>query len=366
MPFFERFSGGIQLEDSTSADSTIIRDSRLTQSRDYWRNSWVWNVTTGEHRKTIDFLENENGLIPEFDWTTTPDTTHTIEIFNKWSPLQIHDAINEAIREGFPSFFDIVIDETLVLETNKMQYDLVTSVGGRGTLSNAYRIKNVWIETTGSGATYEAVAGAGFLNSRLTADGVSFTASGDTDWRVSVYEGTQAGQTMEVTAGDSAGNLTLGTNLNGVPDTTTRFRLWNQNEQLYAWQPITDVGFDAKDWPNTMYMGSRHTAQSGMRLRIQYAAEPQEISSDTASTVVPRKYIQHYVLSKLMGQQTYDNRKDRERWGNAQERQMLMADRYKLEHSFDLPDQTIWTEEDYASAGGGPGELPDPLNWWGD
>ena len=364
MPFFERFSGGIVLEDSTSADSTIIRDSRLTMSRDYWNNAWVWNVNTGEHRRVVDFIENENGMVAEYDWVTTPDTTHTIEIFNKWSPIQIHDSINEAIREGFPAFFDVIIDESIVLEEDKLEYDLVTSVGGRGTLSNAYRIKNIWIEQTGSGGQHEATAGVGFATSRLTDSGATFTASGDTDWRVAIYAGTGAGQTSEVSSADSDGNITLATALNAAPDTTTKFRIWNQNKQVYTWRPLSAITFDAKDWPNTMYLHNRYASLYGLRFRIQYIAEPQELTSDTSSTVVPRKYIQHYALSKLMEQKTYDNRRDRNRWDDASNKQLELAERHKMSHAFDLPDQQLWTEEDY-SLGGGPGEIDDPLDWWG-
>ena len=278
MPFFERFSGGIVLEDSTSADSTIIRDSRLTQSRDYWNSAWVWNVNTGEHRMNIDFLENENGMIPEFEWVTSPTTSHTIEIFNKWSPLQIHDAINEAIREGFPAFFDVVMDESIVLEANKLEYDLVTSVGGRGVLSNAYRIKNIWIEQPAKGSSHTASAGAGFATSRLTDSDATFTANGDTEWRVSTFDGVQSGQTVEVASADSDGNITLGTSLNGTPDSTTKFRVWNQVDQIYTWQLLSAIEFDAKDWPNTMYLKNRYSGLYGMLFRIQF------ISGSTTKT----------------------------------------------------------------------------------
>ena len=229
---------------------------------------------------------------------------------------------------------------------------------------SAYRIKNIWLEQPARGTSHTASAGAGFDASRLTDSDVSFTANGDTDWRVSTFDGVQSGQTMEVSSADSDGNITLGTALSGTPDSTTKFRVWNQVDQVYTWQLLSAIGFDAKDWPNTMYLKNRYAGSVGMRFRIQFIGEPQELVADSGSTVVPRKYIQHYALGKLMGQQTYDNRRDRERWSAASALQSGLAQQYKAEHSFNLPDQTLWQEEDF-SLGSGSGEQADPLNGWG-
>ena len=107
MPAFRRFPTGFTIQDTgesgsnSASDSTGIRDARLTQERDYWINTWVYNVSTEETRLTLDFLQESNTLIPEYDWTTSPTTAHSIEIFSIYSPQPIHEITYSTILQLF-------------------------------------------------------------------------------------------------------------------------------------------------------------------------------------------------------------------------------------------------------------------------
>ena len=361
MPFFKRFPAGIQATASSDLDSTFFQDVRLTQRRDFWKNMWLYNVSNDEYRRIADFRQEQQRLIPEFEFTTTPATTDIFEIHSIYTPEEIHNAIDDAIREAFPVFFDVVMDETLVYEQDKLVYDLITSVGGRGTLSNPLRIKKIWIEQTTSGTTHTATGGAAGTISDTDA---TFTAV-DTMWRVSIYGGTGSGQTQEIDTGDSNGLLTPAANWTTIPDTTSKFRVWEALKEQVDWHEISSVRFDAKDYPTNMYMQQRAPAWFGMRFRIQYIGEPQVFTNDTSPvTVVPTKYIKHYAMGLLLDKRGRTHPSDQNKYAELADREMQKAQQYKADHGFDLPDQTWWQEEDPGMQWGAYWEIDDPLGWF--
>jgi len=366
MPFFKRFPNGIAVQDTATSginsatDSTAVRDSRLTQGRDYWNNGWMYDVNSGEVRLIVDFREHEKALIPEYDFTTAPDTATTIEIFNIHTPDEIHLAINDGITNAFPSFFNVETYENIILEEDKLEYDFVSDTGGGvGLLTNPYRIKNMAIERTGSGQTFqpESATSTTIVNSTLDLSDI------DSDWSVGVYAGKGAGQYAVVSSVDTAtGTITVPA-MTLTLDTTSKVRLWERAKELYSWDYITAVEFDAKDYPNKFRLLERYPDKVGLRFRIQYVQEPQALSSDTASTTVPAEYIKHAAIAKLLRSRARSKPGDADKYVGLAGQEQQDAERFKLDHAFDLPDQTLWTEEDFSSRRGDFFEIDNPLDW---
>src|SRR3990167_6446349 len=141
MPFFRRFPSGITVQDSATSglssgsDSAGIRDSRLNQPREYWKNTWIYDPVQAEQRKVIDFIRDAKKLLVEFPLTVAPTTATAIEIFSIHTPEEIHLAINDAITDAFPAFYDVVTYENMVVEEDKLEYELATNnTDGRGVL----------------------------------------------------------------------------------------------------------------------------------------------------------------------------------------------------------------------------------------
>lgn len=367
MPFFRRFPSGIAVQDTTesglkdASDSTGIRDSRLTQHRNFWLKTWVYDVSNDTMRMTKDFLQESNTLVPEWDWDQAPTTGTTIEIHSIWNPQEIHQAINDGIQEAFPAFFDVVTSEDIIIEENKLEYDLVTNNSdGRGILSNPFRIKSIEIEQTHSGSTHTATNG----DTASITDSTEDFSSLDTNWSVSIYDGTGSGQYGVVTMGDTAGVVTVDNGFVVSPDTSSKFRLWKRGEEIFTWRPVTAIQFDAKDYPSKMRFLERYPADRGMRMRIQYIGEPQPLSVDSATTVIPKRYIKAYALSKLYGMRARSKPGEMQKYATLEATEMEKADRFKVEHHWDMPDQTLWTEYDMAGYGAPRyGEINDPLDW---
>ena len=373
MPFFRRWPDGLQVQDTATggtgtidgSDATQVVDSRFTQQRGYWKKQWLYDVISGEERQIVAFIKDKKALIPEYDFDSPPSTATTIEILAIHSPSEIHLAINDAIIEAFPSFFDAVEDESIVVEEDKRDYELVTVVGGRGVLNNHLRIKSIWIENVSSGGFF--VPDTASTTTNIVNANASFSAANvDSTWSISVYAGTGSGQYAEITAKASADGLTISALAVGL-DTTSQVRFWQRTKQTRVWVPITAITFDAKDYPTTMRMIENINAHRGLRFRVSFIREEWRgglgLTSDTSSTVVPKKFIKHQAMAKLLRQRARRLPGEASKYVELAQQDQADADRFKISHSQDLPDQTLWTEEDYAGGSNGGQSVFNPMDW---
>ena len=368
MPFFRRFPSGITVQDSATSglssgsDSAGIRDSRLNQPREYWKNTWIYDPVQAEQRKVIDFIRDAKKLLVEFPFTVAPTTATAIEIFSIHTPEEIHLAINDAITDAFPAFYDVVTYESMIVEEDKLEYELATNnTDGRGVLTNPYRIKNVWIERTGSGGTHQATAGDTLSISDSDAD----FSGVDTGWSVGIYAGAGAGQYAVVSSIDTAsGKLNVTGGWLVSPSTASKFRAWDRLAELYPWEPLTALEFDAKDYPNKMRLLERMPDKVGLRFRIQYVGQPQALTVDTAETAVPKQYVKHAVIGKLLAQRARSKPGEIEKYTGLAQIEVQMAEKYKQDFAFDLPDQTLWTEQTHSMRGRADFfDADNPMDW---
>ena len=152
----------------TGAASTgpIVLDTQLTQEIGYWKNAWLFVPGTGDQALITSFVSSD-GFTLEYTPGTAIASTDTYELLDVWNASEIHDAINRAIQEAFPAFFDIVTDETLVVQEDKIQYDL-------SSLTTApFQIDNVYIEQ--SATIMRGTAAGGVATYLTTATGTVLT-----------------------------------------------------------------------------------------------------------------------------------------------------------------------------------------------
>ena len=367
MPFFRRWPNGLVIQDTATSglnnptDSTKVLDSRFTQRRNYWNNTWLYDVTSGEQRRVVDFIRDQKALIPEFDFDSPPSTATTIEIMSIHTPAEVHTAIDDAIAEGFPVFFDIVTDETIIVEEDKRDYELsVNNADGRGILSNPYRIKSIYIERTASGGVF--IIDTASTTTSIVNAAAGFSAAGvDSGWSVAVFSGTGSGQYILPTGAANANAIPVAAPT--VPlDTSSQLRFWNRAKEVHSWDVVTAIEFDAKDYPNRMRLLWNANEHRGMRFRIQYVGEPQAHLTDTgAGTTVPKRFIKSRALATLLRQRARRLPGEADKYSLLAQQEQADSDRFKLEHSFDMPDQTTWTEEHYGSGQGDYDNRFDPL-----
>lgn len=353
MPFFRRFNTSRTMDAGSSA--SLIKDSALVQSAKYWKGSWLYVVdgdAAGDVRLIVDFDDTSDGLVPEWDLSVAPASGDAYEIHSIWSAYDLHKAINDAIAQGWPAFFEIDYDETLVLKEDVREYSLTG-------ITNLYRIMKVWLENPNE--TQTGTAQSATSNTIVVQSGADLSDVDD-DWKISIYDGTGAGELQDVSSvNDSTDTVTIVSTWGTNPDSTSKYRLWNPEEQLYNWAELNAVEFDRKQWPSNLTMRERYASRFGCRLRIQYMHdEAVTLTAEADTTIVPPQFIMDRAKALL-----YTNHgakiKDRDMLAVGRE---LMADseQFKQDHAFNSPDATLWQKDDPRGTLGG--ELTDPLDWF--
>lgn len=353
MPFFRRFTSA--RTGATSSGGVHLIDSALVQVNDFWNGAWLYCVggpMAGETRLITDFVSSTNTATLEYtlgcDFIASSDE---YEIHSLYSPLEIHDAINRAIKDGFPYFYETTADQTLVLQEDKLSYDI------SGLTTKPWIITRVFVETSGSRLTGTATAGAAgsITDSKSNFTGV---AAG---WLVSIYSGTGAGQlrTVGSLTGTTVINVTV--NWTTTPDTTSKFCVWNPSEEITLWQRLSSVRLDASEYPSTMFLNALYSAAYGMRIRIEFMAEPAELTTDASTTVVPAEFIINRALAVLFAQGQRDSRADLQRYRLLAEDRMQKSEQYMRTRAFPKESVTRWMN---AERGGIATKLQDnPLDW---
>jgi hypothetical protein len=343
MPFFQRYDSSLTA-DSGSTISKVI-DADLTQEDDYWKNSWLYissdtaTANVGAVRQVTRFIAADNALLPEYDLPSAASTGTGFELHTVFSPFETHRAINRAIQEGFPAFYDIVTDESMIVEEDKLAYDISDLT------YDPWIISAVYIEQGDDVKSGVVTAGAATYITDTNLD----TTGIDTDWKVSIYDGTGKGQMRDVKS-VATNRVTTSTGASSdafspVPDTTSKYKLWDTAEQKTDWYRMTAARFDKPEFPSKMYLTKNPTGAYGMRFRLIYATQPAELSADSDETVVPREYIINRAVEILAASRIASTRADREKYAAMEQMSRIKADTFREKNSFRMP-TTIWQESD--------------------
>src|SRR5512146_3073586 len=146
MQFFQRYGDTDQLALVTDSTTTVLHCTSLVQANDFWNNGWAYVLSTGGstgtnyERKITDFSSSGDTLTLEYALSSAPNNGHNIEIYDLFSPAQIHAKINEAIDRAARMYPETVVDTTLVLEQDKLRYSLT------GLTKRVYKLNRVQVE----------------------------------------------------------------------------------------------------------------------------------------------------------------------------------------------------------------------------
>ena len=345
MPFARRYGDGFLTADSGTTKSLV--DSELTQKDNFWNNSWVYRVASQEAALITKFTASDNTLQLETAVTAFA-AANEYEIHTLWNAYEIHRAINEAIRGARRVFPDSVTDETLIIEEDKRAYSLT------GLTQAPWYIHRVWLEqpqTIRRGAVQSATS------TTLVVENSGILTDVDTNWKVSIYDGTGKGQIRSVSSVASA-TITV-TAWTTTPDSTSKYALWNPSEETYDWYPFDAVRASSKEFPSLLYFSYRPVDFVGLRIRLEYTAYAAELSAEADTTVIPLEYLKPATLALLHGQRIKDTKSDRDMHFGEYKRMDEKANEYMIRNAPHKNDSIIWSNPEHFYQ---PDRL-NPLGW---
>jgi hypothetical protein len=349
MPFYIRFGTQLNCDTSANTTTTAIADAHLVQANDFWNGNWCWDATQLTARYISDYALTNGVLTLEsaLPLTAATGSGDAYEITSVFSPAEIHSAINRAIADGFPSFFDEITDETIVVQEDKLSYDLT------GLTTRPWIIYKIFVEMNSEVIRGTATAGGATSITDSTQDFSDLT----TAYKVSIYAGTGTGQCKAVVSGTAGGVINVAA-FSPSPDTTSKYAVWNPVDEDRPWYQLIGVKFDQVQYPGTMYLQGAYTEVLGMRLRIQCCAVPSELATEIATTCVPKEFIISKAVSMLARAAVNRNRADRQRYEDVEDRYLRAAEYYRQSNAFRVPSATLWQE-----GSGMPSLTDNPMGW---
>jgi len=327
----------------------------LTQPAGFWKGQYAWVIEAKEERRITDYQygSTSGSLSLEYALTAAASSSDSIEITSIWPPAQIHESIDAAIAQASKQYPSIIVDETMIVEENKMAYAL------SGLSSTPWQLLQVYLERNVSGITGNPTASGA---TSLTDSAQDFSTC-DTDHFVSIYAGTGSGQLRETSTGDSDGVLTVAT-WTTTPDTTSYYKFWDASNQQQDWARITNIRTDAVEYPSNLYFSDLYSGDYGSRIRLVYLSNQNSLASDSDVTTVPLLYVTHKALAMMHDSVIGDNRVDRAVHANLAEYYSNLADKYLAESPRRRPPGTVWHGESQGSRGSARNDnIGDPLGW---
>ncbi len=326
MPFFRRYRAGY-LDVAAGSTTTKIVNASLTQRDKFWNGAWFYSVPTQETSLIRFFASNDNSFSIEVPLAIAPSVGDDFEIHSGWNSIDIHTAINRAIADAGRVFPETSESKDYVLQTDKLEYDLTTLT------VKPWIITKIFVENRGNvqrGMLVSATA------TTFVVESATILTQATSNWKVSIYEGTGAGQIRSIASVAGAEGTVLAWTT--TPDSTSKYAVWDANEDLTTWTPIDGYRFDNKEFPSTLYIYSRMESHYGMRLSIEYMSLPVELVAETDITTIPASYIVPASLSFLYGQRIPHTKADKEVYYAESKRYLDMAEKYMTGNRPHRPD----------------------------
>lgn len=112
----------------TVAASNYLADTALGRfdASEGWPYAFAYVPAYGDQREIVDFLSDGNigYAYVSPDWSTTPAAGAQYEIHSIWSAQEKLDALNHAIHDCWPAFYEVATDESIVIEKWQKEYSL--------------------------------------------------------------------------------------------------------------------------------------------------------------------------------------------------------------------------------------------------
>jgi hypothetical protein len=290
-PFFRRFGGGAGSASAGGSTTTLIDTALLKEEDDYWNGAFIYFPATDEVREISDFDQGTSTvtwLAPIASGTSQSDA---YEIWDQFTPGEVHAAIDHALLEAWPYFFMYGNNETLVLEEDQgLVYTLPTDDTIRRL---CYVYMKQYDSKTGSVTTLGTTT-------QIIDSAAAFVAA-DVGKSVSIYKDgdTANGDVRTISTRDSATQITVSSAFTEAVPEGAKYRVLDINYIYPAQVQWRDWKLDKLDFPTTLWIGNHPTGYEGHLLYLGYEYEYSALATEAATTTCPQEYLINAALAYL-------------------------------------------------------------------
>jgi len=175
----------------TSQADVVVVANFLVQRDDFWNRSWFYELANDETRMIIDSDESSKNVTLEFS-PTAMGAAALFEILDFYSPKMVHEAINDAMRNAWPEFFETKEDFTLCVARDQMEYNIAAL--------DAFMVFQVWVERPSSVERFGIVSGTTTTCILNTTNDISHLTT--SHW-ISFYDGAGKGYSKQIATIDN-------------------------------------------------------------------------------------------------------------------------------------------------------------------
>lgn len=285
-PFFVDIPKGFLLTSTAGTKSTAVvgvQYQELFDRSNYWERSHIYFPEIQEECTILEWDRTTGTITFVPDLLNAVDEGVEIEIHSRVTATAKHNAINDAIEQSFPAFYEME-ESYLIIPEN------VPELTSSHNLPTGWRrLYEVMLEPPLSMVgPFTATAAT---NTTFTVPGSGWTTNQYSYWEVGIVDGSGVGQFQAVKS-NTATVLTTDAFTGIDSSDLPTFYLRNTSGDMYGeWINVTDVlpnrGSSFSSLRLTRYMQS----SQGRKLKLVGMKAPAALSAEADDTVVPTRYV---------------------------------------------------------------------------
>lgn len=335
-PFFDLF-GEVAREATGGSTTTLVDTAGLLQPNDYWNGQTLYNVDTGVSRYIADFVQSSKTLTVLEPFPNAIAAGVDYEIWSTFTPATVMSAINAALRDAWPFFFDTV-EARVVIQNN-----VGTSYSLSGLAVAPRQINAVAIEIMASSVTGQVTTVV--AQNRLKDTNRTFVAA-DVGKEIRIYEGTSSGDIRTISSIVDSNTVEVSVNFTATLSTTSKYRMVNVNEQTHGYTTIREWRPNSYNNPTAIRLGSHPFGLEGFVMRLTYVAEYPALTVEASTTNAPQEYVELAALARLFSiKLTGAPASEVRNWGAAYQSLTEQLASYTAKNRYSQPNTTFLAPE---------------------
>ena len=281
-PFFTKFSGAAETASAAGTTTTLIDTTALLEADNYWRGHYIYFPGTQETRQVSAFANATSQLTWLSPIAGATGATTTYELWSTFSPIQVHNAINIALRDAYPYFFEVGSDVLVLCEDWPTTYDLPTD----DTIRRILRATLLSYPSITGTTTSDALADNQIVDTNQSFDDDDILKA------VSIYnwDNDCAGEYRIVEAVPNSYTLTVDDDFSDTIVEGSKYRLSTITKMPNV-QVLSNFRLDRQTYPTMVWFGNEHNDHAGDFVLFEYEYDYAELSAETSATDCLKEYV---------------------------------------------------------------------------